>query len=131
MAKNILVVEDDANLRSILSEGLKREGYNVAQAKNGEEGLALALSGHPDLILLDIILPSMDGVSVLSQIREDEEWGKNVKVIMLTNLNDSQSVAACLALGAHSFLVKADWTIEDIMNTIKDELKNAPANNPS
>ena len=127
MSKNILVVEDDTNLRNILSESLKREGYKVSEAKNGEEGLALALSKRPELILLDIVLPSMDGVSVLGQIREDESWGKNVKVIMLTNLNDSQSVAACMELGVHNFLVKADWTIEDIMETIKDELKSARA----
>jgi DNA-binding response OmpR family regulator len=130
MAQSILIVEDDTNLRGILRDSLAEEGYDVSEAKDGEEGLALALSKKPDIILLDIVLPAMDGLAVLTQIRKDEAWGKNAKVIMLTNLSDSQSVAACLELGAHSFLVKADWTIEDIMATIETELKSPAPGTP-
>lgn len=130
MAKNILIIEDDANLRSILRDSLTAEGYTAYEAKNGEEGLELALSRKPDLILLDIVLPNMDGLSVLSEIRKDEPWGQNARVVMLTNLSDNQSVADCLQLGAHSFLVKADWTIEDIMAMIHDELQSIPRDNP-
>lgn len=128
MAKTILVIEDDTDLRGILRDSLTEEGYDVSEAKGGEEGLRLALSQHPDLILLDIVLPGMDGLAVLSQIRQDKPWGQHAKVVMLTNLSDSKSVADCLELGAHSFLVKADWTIEDILAMIHDELKDLPKN---
>lgn len=127
MAHSILIIEDDTSLRGILRDTLAEEGYDVSEAHTGEEGLALALSKHPDLILLDIILPAMDGLGVLNQIRNDPGWGKNAKVIMLTNLSDNPSVAACLELGAHSFLVKADWTIEDILKTVKTELEGPTA----
>lgn len=126
MAKSILIIEDDTDLRGILRDSLADEGYEVFEGKNGEEGLAQALAKRPDLILLDIVLPGMDGLAVLTEIRKDKDWGSNAKVIMLTNLSDSQSVADCLELGAHSFLVKADWTIEDIMATIHSELKDLP-----
>lgn len=124
MSKSILVIEDDTDLRRILQDSLTKEGYDTSEAKTGEEGLALALAKHPDLVLLDIVLPSMDGLAVLSEIRKDKAWGQYAKVVMLTNLSDSQSVADCLELGAHSFLVKADWTIENIMETIHGELKD-------
>lgn len=130
MAKSILIIEDDTDLRGILRDSLAKEGYTVSEAKDGEQGLALALAKRPDLILLDIVLPGSDGLAVLKEIREDEPWGQNAKVIMLTNLSDSQSVAACLELGAHSFLVKADWTIEDILATIEAELKGSPSGAP-
>jgi DNA-binding response OmpR family regulator len=126
MAKKILVIEDDENLRSVLNDSLAKEGYSTLEAKNGEQGLELALSEHPDLILLDIILPDLNGIDMLKQIRGDEAWGQSAKVIMLTNLSDSQSVAACLDLGAHSFLVKSDWQIQDILKVIQDELAGQP-----
>ncbi|HEY5806077.1 MAG TPA: response regulator [Candidatus Saccharimonadales bacterium] len=125
--RSILVIEDEANLRGILRDSLASEGYKVYEAKNGEQGLALALSERPDLILLDIVLPGMDGLAVLNEIRKEENWGQNAKVVMLTNLSDSRSVADCLELGAHSFLVKADWTIEGILSMIHDELKDLPS----
>lgn len=109
MAKSILIVEDDTDLRGILRDSLKNEGYDIIEAATGEEGLSLALSQHPDLILLDIVLPGADGLGILTQIREDKPWGEHARVVMLTNLSDSQSVRDCLKLGAHSFLVKADW----------------------
>lgn len=122
MTKSILIIEDDSDLRGILRDSLADEGYQVYEAKNGEQGLTLALSKRPDLVLLDIILPGMDGLAVLSGIRKDKTWGQNAKVLMLTNLSDSQSVTDCLELGAHSFLVKADWTIEGILAAVQNDL---------
>lgn len=123
MAKKILVVEDDSTLLEILRDNLIKEGYDVIEAKSGRSGLSKALSDHPDLILLDIILPDKDGLTILKALRDDE-WGKKAKVVMLTNLSDNQSVAASLDLGAHNFLVKSDWKIQDVMNVIHDELKD-------
>lgn len=126
MAKSILIIEDDAGLLGILRDSLADEGYQVFGARSGEQGLKLALSERPDLILLDIVLPGTDGLAVLTEIRKDKAWGQHAKVVMLTNLSDSKSVADCLELGAHSFLVKADWTIEDILKTIHNELHDLP-----
>jgi DNA-binding response OmpR family regulator len=125
--KRILIIEDDATLRDILKDSLTDEGYAVLEAQNGEEGLRQGLSGRPHLILLDILLPDEDGLAVLKRIRADEAWGKHVKVIMLTNLSDNQSVAAALDLGAHSFLVKSDWKIQDVIGVIHEELRDWPA----
>lgn len=125
-SKKILVVEDDSTLRDILNDSLTNEGYNVLQAQDAAEGLKLALSKQPELILLDILLPDQDGLTVLKKIRTDEPWGKAVKVIMLTNLSDKQSVAAALEQGASSFLVKSDWKIQDVIETIHNELRDWP-----
>jgi len=127
--KKILIVEDDSALRDILADNLATEGYTVLKAKSGAEGLELALSEHPDLILLDIILPDEDGIGLLKKIRVDETWGKHAKVVMLSNLSDNQSVAASLELGARSFLVKSDWKIQDVLGVIHDELKDWPTTN--
>ncbi len=121
-AKRILIIEDEIPLLNILSSKLLHEGFVVLEAQNGKDGLAMALSKHPDLILLDIVLPIMDGVTMLKQLHTDS-WGKRAKVIMLTNLSDNQSVVQALALGSHDFLVKSDWKIEDIVRVIHDELK--------
>lgn len=121
--KKILIVEDEAPLLSVLHDKLVQEGYRVLAAKNGKEGLAVALSEHPDLILLDILLPDMNGLAVLKEIHSDD-WGKNAKVIMLTNLSDNQSVADSLEQGSFDFLVKSDWKLEDVAKVIRDKLKD-------
>lgn len=121
MAKTILIVEDEQAIRSVLVDALKKESFNVLEAENGGVGLSEALTKHPDLILLDIILPVMDGVTMLKRLREDE-WGKKVEVIMLTNLSDANDVADALSHGVHDFLVKADWKLENLMGVVKQKL---------
>ncbi len=121
--KKILIVEDEAPLLNILKNKLTNEDHTVLIAKDGKEGLVTALTEHPDLILLDIILPVMDGITVLKKINADA-WGKNAKVIMLTNLSDNQSVTDALLLGSHNFLVKSDWKIEDLIKIVNSKLKN-------
>ena len=120
--QKILIVEDEIPLLNILSNKLAGEGFVVLEAKNGTTGLEMALAEHPDLILLDIILPGMDGITVLKQLHADR-WGKKAKVVMLTNLGDNQSVASALALGSRDFLVKSDWKIEDVVKVVHDKLK--------
>lgn len=120
-SKKILIVEDEFALRDTLKEVLLHEGFSVSAATDGEEGLALALREHPDLILLDIILPRMDGITMLKKLREDA-WGKGVKVILLTNVDTTKEVAAAIEQGAYEYLVKSDWKIEDVVAMIKKEL---------
>jgi DNA-binding response OmpR family regulator len=119
--QNILIVDDEASLRKALSDKLTREGFLVWEAKNGEEGLEVALRQHPDLILLDIVMPVVDGITMLKNLRADA-WGRDVKVIMLTNLNGSGKVADAIVWGTQDYLVKSDWRLEDVVAKIRKRL---------
>lgn len=120
--KKILIVEDEAPLRTAVNDILTFEGFEVFQAKNGQEGLDLALKEHPDLILLDLMMPIMDGLTMLEKLRQDAEFGKHAAVILLTNINDPDKVAMATEAGSYDFLVKSDWNIEDVVKKIKGRL---------
>lgn len=122
MSKKILIVEDDHALRAALRDKLARERFVVLEAKDGEEGLKIALDEQPDLILLDIVMPKVDGLTMLGQLREDS-WGKTAHVIMLTNLSDGESVSKSLENAAFDYLVKSDWKLEDIVRKIRDRFE--------
>jgi DNA-binding response OmpR family regulator len=122
MNKKILVIEDEDSLSEVLFNKLTFEGFDVLVAKDGFEGLRLASENHPDLIILDIIMPEMDGVSMLQKLRNDD-WGKEVPVIMLTNLSDTDKISEVMTLGVDDFLVKANWEITDLVKKIKEKLK--------
>ncbi len=119
--KVILIVEDDTPLRNALREKLSDAGFAVLEAKNGEEGVSLSLSGHPDLILLDILMPKMDGVEMLKTVRKDE-WGKNAPVIILTNLSDTGEVAHAVPDEKLDYFIKSDIKIEDVVVKVKEKL---------
>ena len=119
--KNILIVEDETPLRMALRDKLVREGFSVLEAKNGQEGLAVAVHVHPDLILLDIVMPVMDGMTMLKELRADH-WGQNAKVIVLTNLSDNDKLADAMEQGSYDYLVKSNWTIESVVAKVKDRL---------
>ncbi len=119
--RTILVIEDEVSLLNALCDKLMREDFTMFMAKNGKEGLQIALREHPDLILLDIVMPVMDGMAVLKKLREDE-WGKNVRVIILTNLSDTAKIAESMDGGAYEYFVKTDWKLEKIVEKIKERL---------
>ncbi|MEI7424623.1 MAG: response regulator [Candidatus Staskawiczbacteria bacterium] len=121
MQKVILIVEDDIHLIKVLNKKLSSEGFIVIDASNGQEGLQKAETEHPDLILLDIVMPVMDGLTMLKKLRE-KEWGKQIKVILLTNLSDEEKVIEEEGLGHSDYLIKADWSLEDIVKKIKEKL---------
>jgi DNA-binding response OmpR family regulator len=118
------VVEDELDLREALRDKLNFVGFSVIEAIDGEQGLEVALREHPDLILLDIIMPKMDGLVMLKRLREDP-WGKNSNVIMLTNLSDAKSVSSALEQGTYDYFVKSDWKIEDVVAKIQQRLNVA------
>ena len=120
--KKILIVEDEAPLRNAVTDILTFEGFSVFQASNGQEGLEVALKEHPDLILLDLMMPVMDGLTMLEKLRMDEVFGKSAAVILLTNINDPEKVAQATEAGSYDFLVKSDWNIEDVVKKIKGRL---------
>ena len=99
-----------------------QSSFSTLEAKNGEEGLKVALREHPDLILLDIVMPKMDGMTMLRKLREDL-WGKTAKVIILTNLSDNEKVAEALEQKSHEYLVKSDWRIEDVVAKVREQLE--------
>jgi len=118
--KKILIVEDDSVLSWVLIKKFNKEGFDVLRAKNGEEGLDVALKEHPDLILLDIIMPKMDGITVLKRLRV-HQWGSSVPVILLTNLS-SVTVDQEVQDDVSEYLVKADWDIGEVVKKVKAEL---------
>lgn len=117
----ILIVEDEPVLIDVLKDKLIREDFAVLVAKNGEEGLALSIKNHPDIILLDIIMPKMNGVDMLIKLREDA-WGKNVPVLLLTNNGNPEHMRKTLKFNAIDYLIKSDWKLEEIINKIKETL---------
>lgn len=122
-SKKILVVEDEAPIRQVLIDKLTHEGFIVSSAKDGEEGLQLALQEHPDLVLLDVAMPKMDGITVMKKLRQDS-WGKKVPIILLTNLSatEEEIVRAIAENKPAYYLVKSDWKIEDVVKKVKEML---------
>ena len=120
--KTILIVEDEISLRDALCDKLTHDGFLAYAAKNGEEGLSMAIEKKPDLILLDIVMPVMGGVAMLKELRKDE-WGKKAKVMMLTNLaSDADKLAEVLENDVTEYLVKASTPLEEIVGKIKNKL---------
>ena len=120
----ILIIEDEKVLADTLGEKLEAEGFNVIKTVDGNEGLKLALSEHPELILLDLLMPNVDGLTILKKLREDP-WGLHVKVIILTNVNDPNKVAEGMAAGldgTYEYLVKVNWSLDSVVSRIKQKL---------
>ena len=120
--KTILLVEDEPTLQKTLSLALAQEGYDVKSALDGEIGLRLAKETKPDIILLDLILPKMDGFEVLDELKKDEAL-KDVPVIVLTNLESTPDIERALALGATNYLVKTNYDLKDVIEKVKDNIK--------
>jgi len=120
----ILIVEDETVMREALETFLQNEGYEINSAVDGEEGIKVAKSFAPDLVLLDIILPKKDGLEVLREIKTEQadHSGKTPLVVILTNLNDSAKVQEALDLGATTYLVKSEYQLSEIGEKIKELL---------
>ncbi|MDD5144641.1 MAG: response regulator [Candidatus Pacebacteria bacterium] len=122
MTKTILFIEDESALQKTFGEVLTQEGYSMISALDGELGLRMAESKKPDLIILDLILPRMNGFEVLKSLKESEET-KNIPVIVLTNLGSMEDVDKAISLGATTYLVKADYKLEEVLEKIAAIIK--------
>src|SRR6185436_13098026 len=114
----ILIVEDEEILLTALSEELKQEGFDAVGAKDGMEGVEKAASEKPDLILLDLVMPRLDGIGALKQMKEQDST-KDIPVVILTNLSDYDKISDALSLGAMDYLVKANYRLEELVAKIK------------
>ena len=122
LKKSILVVEDDKFLRELLIRKLEDEGFEVSMAVDGKEALRKIEEGLPQLILLDLVLPGIDGFDILEQIKKDPRTGK-IPVIILSNLGQREEVERGLELGADDYLIKAHFTPNDIIKRVKKLLE--------
>ncbi|MCK5416753.1 response regulator [Candidatus Parcubacteria bacterium] len=121
MQKTILIAEDEAAMLKALSQKIENRGFKVSRASDGEEALSLIAENKFDLVMLDILMPKLDGLTVMKKIREDEKWGKYVPIIMLTNLSDSASMEEANEFNV-DFLVKTDWRLDDVVAFISNKL---------
>jgi len=122
MLKTILIIEDDKFLRELITQKLIQEGYETSEAIDGEEGIKKIKEEKPSLILLDLILPGIDGFEVLSQTKEDPAIS-SIPVIILSNLGQKEDIERGLKLGAVDYLIKAHFTPGEIIEKIKNILK--------
>jgi len=118
----ILIIEDDKFLRDLISQKLRREGFNALEAIDGEEGLKIAREKSPDMVLLDLILPGLDGFEILKILKGDKNTSP-IPVIVLSNLGQKEDMDKALAGGAEDFMVKAHFTPSEIVAKIKFVLK--------
>ena len=121
--KTILIVEDEELMINPLSDKFVNQGYEVIRAADGEEGLAKALEHRPDIVILDILMPKMDGMTAMKKIREDDKWGKDAPIVMLTNLSDPDNVSEAAKYNVFDFLVKTDWKLDEIVDFVKQKLE--------
>lgn len=121
--KRILIIEDEKPLVSLLKDTFTGEGFTVFTALEVKGGIELAFRERPDLILLDILMPGMNGLDMLHTLRNDRyKWGRYVPVIILSNLSNPDTMAASAKEGVEDYLVKADWSLKDLVRKVKDKL---------
>lgn len=132
MAKKVIVIDDDLYIRELYEEVLKGEGYDVDTAVNGQDALDKLSQGGYNLILMDIMMPKIDGLGVMDALKASPPSIPNGPILMLTNLDHEPLIQDALTKGAEAFLIKADITPEDLINQVKKYLaepaKPAPAN---
>ena len=117
----IAIIEDDHAISQMYRIKFEAEGFEVETAGNGKLGLKLAEDMRPDIILLDLMMPEMNGDEMLTILRE-KSWGKDIKVIILTNMGEQEAPKILKTLGARKFIVKAEMTPRQVAEMVKQEL---------
>ncbi len=117
VGKKVLLVEDDVFVSDVYSTRLSREGYQVFLMSNGRDAVSWLETNIPDIVLLDIMMPYMDGIEVLKEFRQKDVC-KDVPVIMLTNLSEKENIREALSLGANDYLIKSHFTPSEIVNKV-------------
>lgn len=117
----IAIIEDDQVISQMYRMKFEADSFEVQLADNGQQGVELVEEFQPDLILLDLQMPHMDGAEALAEIRA-HDWGKTIPVIILTNLGEEEAPKSLKALGIHSYIVKADLTPRQVVSHVKEAL---------
>ncbi len=117
----IAIVEDDVAISQMYRIKFEAEGYEVDTAENGKIGLELIKDMKPGVVLLDLMMPEMDGEEMLKRLRK-EPWGKNIKVIILTNMGESEAPASIKELGVEAFILKANMTPRQVAELVKEHV---------
>ncbi|MBF8280249.1 MAG: Alkaline phosphatase synthesis transcriptional regulatory protein PhoP, two-component system, OmpR [Candidatus Magasanikbacteria bacterium] len=121
MPSKILVAEDDKFLMKVYQSKLGKEGFQVIPAMDGDEAVRFATEKHPDLMLLDLIMPKKNGFTALAEMKQDKLL-KNVPVIILSNLGQDDDIKRGLSLGAAGYLVKAEHSLEEVVQLVRETL---------
>ncbi len=119
---HILLIDDDEALLEAIADKLLAKGYTVSSAKNGADGAALALEKHPDLILLDIVMPQMNGWEVLDALNNDA-WGKTAHVVMLSNSDDMENISQAVEHNMKEYIIKGAWPLDELVGKIEEKLE--------
>lgn len=119
--QHILIVEDESSLARVLADELRDQGFTVSTASNGMEGLSVALTEHPDLIFVDVVMPRMDGLTMIKALRRDV-WGRRVGIVILTNVSNASQIDESFDSGVYEYIVKADFELNDIIRIAKEKL---------
>lgn len=117
----IAIVEDDVAISQMYRIKFEAEGYEVETAENGKIGLELIKDIKPDIVLLDLMMPEMDGEEMLKRLRK-ESWGKDVKVIILTNMGESEAPVSIKEMGVEAFILKANMTPRQVAELVKEHI---------
>jgi len=120
--KKILIVEDDNFVTEVYSAKLTEMGYETVLAQNGEKGLEILRNDKVDMILLDILMPVMNGVEMLEEIKKNEEW-KHIPVILLTNVGEKESIQKVRDMGVKNYLIKSHFTPAEVIEKIESVFK--------
>lgn len=118
---HILIIEDDEFLRALTAKRLEKEGFQVSAAVDGESGLAKTAELRPTLVLLDLLLPGVNGFEVLERLKSSPDL-KQIPVIVFSNLGERADIEKAQKLGADDFLIKANFTLDEVMAKIKNKL---------
>lgn len=124
MEKRILLIEDETSIRSMYEDILAEDGYDVVGIGDGLEGLQAVLTGNWDLLLLDIMLPKLDGIELLKKVQTNPQM-QGKPIVVLTNLEDERIKQTCLSLGVKEFLVKSNIVPGDVVLTVKKYVFNS------
>ncbi len=117
--KSVLIVEDDQFFSGLVAQKLNQAGFEVLLAGGGEEALNVLKEKNPSLIILDLMMPGMDGFEVLSRLKKDEKT-KEIPTVVLSNLGQRDEVDRAISLGADDFLIKVNFTLDEIVEKVKE-----------
>ena len=120
MAKKILLIEDEKIIINLLRKKLTQEGYDVLTANNGKQGLEMATNKKPDLILLDIIMPGIDGFEVMEELNKDNEL-KKIPVIIVSNSGQPVELSRAKKLGVKDWLIKTEFDPQEVLEKVKKQ----------